>query len=366
MMRSGALDDYQHEETRHGKARPWLQRPGGFRPRVRLHGHEPELRPEPGRPRRDDEPAGGRGRPGHHISSTPPMSTARSSTRNWLARRSPRCATRSSLPPSSGLHSTTGKLPCPESRAAVRQGPVRPLRRLLHLGAAPMSRWTVPAAQLQHLTRQYAGTGERRQARISAAGHRSALQAAPQVQRFSDRIRPPPVECHPVRAHLSNPALKCKNSGQRPLSGDYQARRSSSASRSSGPVLRPGRRPHIVTSQKPGTARVTACSAAWLLRWPPNDATPNRVICADCAIALLTKTPSSDRNEYATGTHIYAPGGIFKCALGPCRRSLRAYSQPFVGNQIADSVLLVTEGFRGAGRRRTTGSGHRQNEVRSC
>jgi hypothetical protein len=59
---------------------------------------------------------------------------------------------------------------------------------------------------------------------------------------------PPPVECHPVRAHLSNPALKCTNSGQRPRPGDHQTRRSSSAARGSGPSSSARRWPHSVIS----------------------------------------------------------------------------------------------------------------------
>lgn len=69
-----------------------------------------------------------------------------------------------------------------------------------------MSHWTITAAQVEALTWQYAGTGERGQARISAVRHRSA----PQVQHFFARIHLPLAKRHPVRSHPSKLALKCK------------------------------------------------------------------------------------------------------------------------------------------------------------
>jgi len=50
-----------HKEKQHGQAHSGLQRTRSICPRVRLHGNEPELRPEPWRSQRDDEPAAGGG-----------------------------------------------------------------------------------------------------------------------------------------------------------------------------------------------------------------------------------------------------------------------------------------------------------------
>ena len=59
----------------------------GFGPRLRRHGHEPELRPRP-RPRRQHRAASARPSTAASPSSTPPRSTARSSTRNSSAKPS--------------------------------------------------------------------------------------------------------------------------------------------------------------------------------------------------------------------------------------------------------------------------------------
>ena len=55
------------EETQPWTSASWAPAARGLGPRVRLHGHEPELRPEPRRPRPDDRPAAHRGRARRHV-----------------------------------------------------------------------------------------------------------------------------------------------------------------------------------------------------------------------------------------------------------------------------------------------------------
>lgn len=138
------------------------------------------------------------------------------------SRRPPRCA-----------QSRAPTYLCGRNSPPVRQILVREASQQRHVSNAAtetsedlfltMSHWTITAAQVEALTWQYAGTGERGRARISAVRHRFAPQTAPQVQHFLDRIHLPLVKRHPVRSHLSKLAFKCKNADITPRSRGHYA-----------------------------------------------------------------------------------------------------------------------------------------------